>query len=179
MAASKRPVPARLRASRRYALAAVFGAVIFASKIFAPTPMKDSVIVVQALFLGLGALLLTPLGATLVATVGGLLTASYTSQFAFFTIVFAVIYGLLVDGLISIFRARVNETEISAHRFALAITMSTAIIGFIAYGTTIALGLLPRNPPAELFILVGGILSGLMGGYLDVIIWRRAARYFA
>lgn len=167
-----------LSRSRRYALAAVFGAVIFASKIFAPTPMKDSVIVVQALLLGLGALLLTPFGATLVATIGGLLTATYTSQLAFFTVVFAVIYGLLVDGLISIFRARVSKTEISAHRFALAITVSTAVIGFIAYGTTIALSLLPRNPAAEIFILVGGILSGSVGGYLDVIIWRRAARYF-
>jgi hypothetical protein len=141
--------------------------------------MKDSVIVVQALLLGLGALLLTPFGATLVATVGGLLTASYTSHLALFSVVFAVIYGLLVDGLIAIFRARTSETEINAHRFALAITVSTAVIGFIAFGTTVALGLLPRNPPAEVIILIGGILSGLAGGYLDVIIWRRAARYFA
>ena len=169
----------RLSISRRYALAAIFGAIIFTSKIFAPTPMKDSVVVVQALLLGLGALLLTPFGATLVATIGGLLTATYTSQLAFFTVAFAVIYGLLVDGFIKIFRARVNEIEIRAHRFALAITISTAIIGFIAYGTTIVLGLLPRNPVAEIFILAGGIVTGLIGGYLDVVIWRRAARYFA
>ena len=171
--------PVRLSASRRYALAAIFGAIIFTSKIFAPTPMKDSIVVVQALLLGLSALLLTPFGATLVATIGGLLTASYTSQLAVFTVVFAVIYGLLIDGLIRIFRARISETEIRAHRFALAITLSTAIIGLIAYGTTIALGLVPRNPIAEVFILVGGILTGLVGGYLDVVIWRRAARYFA
>ena len=162
--------PVRLSASRRYALAAIFGAIIFTSKIFAPTPMKDSIVVVQALLLGLGALLLTPFGATLVATIGGLLTASYTSQLAIFTVVFAVIYGLLIDGLIRIFRARISETEIRAHRFALAITLSTAIIGLIAYGTTIALGLVPRNPTAEVFILVGGILTGLVGGYLDVVI---------
>jgi hypothetical protein len=91
---------------------------------------------------------------------------------------FAVLYGLLIDGLVRILRARTSETEINAHRFALAVTLGTAIIGFIAYGTTIVLGLLPRNPAAEIFILVGGILSGLVGGYLDVVIWRRAARYF-
>jgi len=170
---------AKLSVSRRYALAAIFGAIIFTSKIFAPTPMKDSVVIVQALLLGLGALLLTPLGATLVATIGGLLTATYSSQLAFFTIAFAMVYGLLVDGLIKILKARVNKVEIRAHRFALAITISTAIVGFIAYGTTIALGLLPRNPAAEMFILAGGITTGLIGGYLDVIIWRRAARYFA
>jgi len=115
----------------------------------------------------------------LVATIGGLLTATYTSQLAVFTVVFAMIYGLLVDGFIRVFRARINQTEIRAHRFALAITISTAIIGFIAYGTTIVLGLLPRNPAAEIFILAGGITTGLIGGYLDVVIWRRAARYFA
>lgn len=171
--------PVSMPSSRRFAMAAIFGAIIFASKAFAPTPMKDSLIVIQALLLGLAALLLTPFGATLVATIGGLLTASYTSQLGLFTITFAVLYGLLIDGLIRILRARTSQTEISAHRFALAITLSTAVIGFIAYGTTIALGLLPRNPPAEVFILVGGILSGLLGGYLDVVIWRRAARYFA
>lgn len=170
--------PVRFPASRRYALAATFGAIIFASKAFAPTPMKDSVIVVQALLLGLGALLLTPFGATLVATIGGLLTAS-TSHLAMFTIAFAVLYGLLVDGTIRILKARINETEINSHRFAFAITLSTGIIGLVAYGTTLALSLLPRNPAAEVFILVGGILSGLVGGYLDVVIWRRAARYFA
>jgi uncharacterized membrane protein len=170
--------PVGLSVSRRYALAAIFGAIIFTSKIFAPTPMKDSVVIVQALLLGLGALLLTPLGATLVATIGGLLTATYTSQLAFFTIAFAVVYGLLVDGLIKLFRARVNKIEIRAHRFAIAITISTAIVGFVAYGTTIALGLLPRNPAAEVFILSGGIITGLIGGYLDVVIWRRAAKYF-
>lgn len=179
MAASSGRVPTKLPSSRRYALAAVFGAVVFASKAFAPSPMKDSLIVIQALLLGLGALLLMPFGATLVATVGGLLTASYTSHLALFTITFAVLYGLLIDGLVRILRARTSETEINAHRFALAVTLSTAIIGFIAYGTTIALGLLPRNPVAEVFILVGGILSGLVGGYLDVVIWRRAGRYFA
>lgn len=171
--------PGRFPASRRYALAAIFGAIVFASKAFAPTPMKDSVIVVQALLLGLGALLLTPFGATLVATIGGLLTASLNPQLALFTVIFAVVYGLLIDALVRLFKARKSETEINAHRFSLAITLSTAIIGFVAYGTTVALGLLPRNPPAEIFILVGGILSGLVGGYLDVVIWHRAARYFA
>jgi uncharacterized membrane protein len=170
--------PARVPASRRYALAAIFGAVIFTSKVFAPTPMKDSFIVIQALLLGLGALILTPLGGTLVATIGGLLTASFNPQLAVFTILFAFIYGLLIDGSIWAMKARANENEIHAHRFALAVTVSTAIIGFVAYGTTIALGLLPRNPSAEVFILVGGIVSGLIGGYLDVIIWRRAAKYF-
>lgn len=175
--ATQAKAPLRLPYSRRLALAAIFGAVIFTSKVFAPTPVKDSVIVVQALLLGLGALLLSPLGATLVATIGGLLTASWNAQLAVFTVAFAAGYGLLIDALIWTFKARTTRTEINARRFTLAITLSTAIIGFIAYGTTVALGLLPRNPTAEVFILAGGILSGLLGGYLGVVVWRRAARY--
>lgn len=139
--------------------------------------MKDSVVVIQALLLGLGALLLSPLRATLVASIGGLLTATWSSQLAFFTVIFATGYGLLIDSLIWIFKARKSDTEVNARRFTLAITLGTALIGLLAYGTTIALGLLPRNPVAEIFILVGGILSGFLGGYLGVIVWRRAGRY--
>ncbi len=163
--------------TRRYALAAIFGAIVFTSKVFAPTPFKDSVVVIQALLLGLGALLAIPLGGTLVATVGGLLTAIWSPQLAVFTILFATGYGLLIDGLIWMFKARKTRTEINTQRFTLAITLSTAIIGLTAYATTIALGLLPRNPTAEVLILVGGILTGLVGGYLGVIVWRRAGRY--
>jgi len=177
VAGSTAKTPFRFPLSRRLALAAVFGAIVFTSKLYAPPPVKDSVVVVQALLLGLGALLLTPLGATLVATIGGLLTASWRPDLALFTIVFAVGYGLLIDGLIWILRARRDHLEISARRFTTAVTLSTASIGLIAYGTTVTLGLLPRNLVAEVFILVGGTVSGLIGGYLAVIVWRRAAKH--
>lgn len=163
--------------SRKFALAAAFGAMIFTSNVFAPTPVKHSLVVIQALLLGLGALLLFPLGGTLVATIGGLLTAAWNSQLAIFTVVFAAVYGLLIDGMIWLLKARKSPTEINVRRFVLAITLSTALIGFLSYGTTIVLGLLPRNPIAEAFILVGGIVSGMVGGYLGVIVWRRAGRY--
>jgi len=165
--------------SRRYALAAIFGAVIFISKIFAPTPIKHSMVLIQALLLGLAALLLSPLGATFVSTIAGLLSASWSSELAVFTLTFAIGYGLLIDGLIWIFKARRSNFEVDAPRFTLAITFSTAIIGLVAYWVTVVLGLLPRNPVAEILILIGGVLSGLAGGYLSVVIWRRAARYFA
>lgn len=139
--------------------------------------MKDSMIVIQALLLGLGALLLSPFGATLVATICGLLTASWSSQLAVLTIIFATRYGLLIDGFIWLLKARISDVELNAHQFTIAITFSTAVIGFLAYGTAIAFGLLRRNLAAEMFILVGGIVSGLVGGHLDVVIWRRARRY--
>lgn len=90
---------------------------------------------------------------------------------AIFTVIFATGYGLLVDGLIWILKARKSDVEVNARRFTLAITLATAIIGLIAYGTTVALKLLPRNSVAEIFIL-----TGLLGGYLGVIVWRRAGR---
>lgn len=180
MTATVGPKPTyRLPASRRLALAAIFGAAIFTSKVFAPSPVKDSMIIVQALLLGLGALLLSPLGATLVATIGGLLTASWNPLLAVFTVLFAIGYGVLVDVLIWALKARTERSDVSTWRFTCAITISTAIIGLVAYGTTVALSLLPRNPIAEAFILLGGTVSGLVGGYLAVIVWRRAAKHVA
>ena len=41
--------------------------------------------------------MLTSLG-TIVAAIGGILTTSFNPQLAVFTIIFAVIYGLLIDG---------------------------------------------------------------------------------
>lgn len=165
------------RSTRRVALAAIFGAIVFTSKVFAPAPYKDAFIVIQALLLGLGALLFIPLGATTVATIGGLLTATWSPQLAVFTVIFAAGYGLLIDSLIWLFKARKSRTEISARRFTLAITLSTVIIGLMAYGTTVALRLVPRNPTAEVFILAAGILTGLVGGYLGVVVWRQAGKY--
>jgi len=82
--------------SRRVALAALFGVLIFISKILVPTPIDKVIVGVQAIFLALSFLLLGFLGATWVALVGGLLTAIWRAPFAPITLMFALLYGLLV-----------------------------------------------------------------------------------
>lgn len=159
---------------RRLALATLFGVLIFVSKTAVPMPIDKAVVVLQALLLALGFLLLGSPGATYVALVGGLLTTLLRMPFAPFTILFALMYGLLVDGLSSIFRVKSSEVHIKAGRLVLSMTLSTALVGLLSYYTTVfALGLLQRNPMLEIIILVTGTISGALGGYLAVFLWRR------
>ncbi len=58
----------------RVALIALFGVIVFVSKVVIPSPIDKMTIVVQALFLILGSLLLRRLGATSVAAIGASLT---------------------------------------------------------------------------------------------------------
>jgi len=169
---------AGLSRSRRVALAALFGSAIFISKILVPSPFDKVLVVFQAMFLGLGAIMLVPLGATLVAVIGGLLTAAWRAPTAFFTVSFAVLYGLLVDGFCLLLKVQSSEGKISTGRLTGAVTISTALVGMASYYiTTFVFQLVPRNQMLEIGILAGGIVSGLVGGYLASLVWRKSIRH--
>ena len=164
--------------SRKVALAAVFGSVVFISKVVLPSPFDKALVVVQAMFLGLGAIMLPPLGATSVALVGGLLTAGWRAPLAIYTVSFAIIYGLLVDGFCSVLRVRHKEGEINRTRLMAAVTVSTALVGMASYYTTTFLfKLIPRNTMFETGILIAGTLSGLAGGYLAALVWQKSVQH--
>ncbi|WP_455285414.1 hypothetical protein [[Eubacterium] cellulosolvens] len=167
---------ARSRRSRRLALAILFAVLVFISKIFLPTPLDKVLIVVQALFLGLGSIMLAPLGATTVSTIGGLLTAAWRAPLAPFTLGFAILYGLLVDAFSMVFK--VKDGSVRVGRLVAAVTVATAISGVASYYTTVyVLSLLPRNIVLEAAILIIGVLSGLGGGYLAGLVWNKAVRH--
>jgi len=167
-----------LSLSRKVALAAFFGLIIFISKLLLPSPIDKALIVVQALFLGLGAIMLAPLGATFVALSGGLLTAVWRAPTAFYTVSFAVIYGLLVDGFYLALKVQQKEGEVSRSRLALAVTVSTGLIGMMSYYVTVfVFQLLPRNLTFEIGMLVAGTLSGLAGGYMAGLVWEKSIRH--
>ena len=160
--------------SRRVALAALFSSIIFISKTALPSPFDKTFVIVQAFFLGLGTLMLAPLGATLIAFTAGLLTAAWRAPMAIYTVTFAVVYGLLVDGFCYALKARSNNEEVRRTRFIAALTVSTVLVGMASYYTTVHLfQFLPRNLALEMGILVAGTLSGLAGGYLGSLIWRK------
>ena len=169
-----------MRRSRRVATGVVFAVVIFISKILLPSPLDKTILVVQATLLGLATIMLNPMGATMVATLGGLLTATWRSSLAPFTIAFDVLYGLLVDGFSTLFKVKSGAGIVSSKKLLAAVTLATALTGMVSYYTTVfVLALIPRNPPMETAIFVIGFLNGLAGGYLASLIWRKAARHFA
>ncbi|MEM3484730.1 MAG: hypothetical protein QXI12_03835 [Candidatus Methanomethyliaceae archaeon] len=84
------PLTDTLPRTKRVAFIALFGVIVFASKII-PTPIDKMFVIVQALLLALGSLLLGRIGATYIATVGGLLTTIWRPSFAPFSLIFAII----------------------------------------------------------------------------------------
>ena len=160
--------------SKRVAVATLFGAVMFTTATILPSPIDKMFIIVHALPLALGALLLRRFGATYVAIVGGVLTALWRTALAPFSFVFALLYGLLVDGFFFIFNVYVDDGTVKTGRMMASMTISTALVGVLSYYVTVlSLNLLQRNFALEVAILVAGTLNGIVAGYLTSIIWNK------
>ena len=158
--------------TKRIAFAAIFGVVIFISKIL-PTPIDKMLIIIQALLLAISSLLLGRMGATYVATIGGLLTTVWKVGFAPFSLIFAVLYGLLVDGFFYVFKVRVPDGDVKTGRLVASLTLSTAAVGLLATHITVSIGLMPMIPNLYLIINVIGIISGAAAGYFASFLWKR------
>lgn len=160
--------------TKKVAVATLFGAVIFVSKTFVPTPIDKMFIVIHALFLALSALLLRRMGATYVAVIGGVLVALWRTALAPLSLGFSILYGLLVDGFFFVFRVSTAFGEVKTGRLVTSMTVCTALVGLLSYYVTVfPLGLLQRNLVLEVSILVIGTLNGTVAGYLASIVWNR------
>lgn len=161
------------------AFAAVFGVVTFMTKIFVPFPVNKMFVVIQALLLAVGALILGKMGATYIALIGGILTALWNPALAPFTISFALLYGLLVDGFFFLFKVDIVEGRVATSRLIAAMTLSTMLVGVSSYYATthlLDLDLIPRNLSIEIIILIMGTISGSTAGYFASLIWNRYLR---
>jgi hypothetical protein len=160
--------------TKRIGVATLFGVAMFVTTTFVPSPMDKMFVAVQAVFLGLGALLLRKLGATYVAVVGGILAASWRGSFAPFTFLFAIIFGLIIDTTFLAFKIYPAHGEVRMGRIVASLTLSTALVGSLSYYVTvILLDLLPRNLILEATIMVVGTLNGIIAGYLVSVIWNK------
>ena len=142
-------------------------------------PYADFLIIVEAPILGISFLILGRGGATYTEIVNGLLQSAVKASFFPFSLILAVMYGALVDLLGTAFRAR--KGDIADSRLMIA-TLGTAsvVTGVIAAYTTIVLGIVPYS--ASLFwvvyipIVIWGVLSGALGGFIAARIWDRNLR---
>jgi len=161
--------------SRRIALVSLFAVIILISKSIFPPPSDDAFVFLQTMLLILSAFLMGPPGATYVSTLSGVLKALLTGPFAPLTVALSVLYGLLVDGFVLIFRARPKGRSVSYTRVVSAATVSTTIEGVVSYVTSVLILQLPipTDPVIDGTILVGGILSGMIGGWLAAFVWKR------
>jgi len=166
--------------TRRISLIALFGVAVFTSKAltaFLPPPIDKMLVAPQALFLALGALLSRRFGGTMVAAIGAVLTIFMKPSLAIFTLAFALIYGILTDGFVLIFHVKTSNGDVRQKRLVFAVTLSTALSGLASYSTSVLLELVLRNPILEIIVFVGGVINGLLGGYIAVLMWRKALRH--
>ncbi len=161
--------------SRRIALVSLFAVIVFISKSVLPPPSDDAFVFFQTMLLILSAFLMGPPGATYTSTLSGVLKAMVTGSFAPLTVALAVLYGLLVDGSVLLFRARPKGRSVSYARVVGAAAVSTTIEGVVGYVSSVLVLQLPipNDPVIDMSILVGGIVSGLIGGWLAAFVWKR------
>ena len=160
--------------TKKVTLAILFGVLIFLSKVLMPFPLDKMFIVLHALLLVLGNLLLGKLGATYVAIVGGVLTAIWKTALGAFSFAIALLYGLLVDSFITLFKINPAEGNKITARLIAATTISTAIIGLLGfYMTVFVFKLIQRNPILEVTMLIVGGFNGTVAGYSASILWNK------
>ncbi len=162
--------------SRKLITATLFGVVIAVLKGPFQPPYADFLIIVEAPILGLSFLLLGRGGATYTEVVNGLLQSGVKASFFPLSLVVAVLYGVLVDVLGTAFRAREGE-HTSSKSMVATLGIASIITGVLAAYTSITLGIIPYNPSllyiVYIPIVIWGILSGALGGFISARIWER------
>jgi hypothetical protein len=162
--------------TRNLALAIIFGVMIFIFETLLPTPMDKAFTFFQAMLLSLGYLLIGVPGATFISLIGGSLTAIWRAPLAPFTIGFALLFGGLIDVFCFVFGARDSKGNVRQKRLILAVALSTMITGYSGYYMTITFKIMELDPALGNVILIAGIISGIVGGYLSLILWKRILR---
>ncbi len=159
--------------TRNLTLAIVFGVMIFIFETLLPTPMDKAFTFFQAMLLSLSYLLIGVPGATFTSLIGGSLTAIWRAPLAPFTIGFALLFGGLIDLFCFVFGARDRNGNVRQMRLISAVTLSTMITGLAGYYLTVEFELMPMDPTLGMIILISGILSGIVGGLLSMVLWKK------
>ncbi len=172
--------------TRKLATATLFGVVIAVVKAPFTFPVTDYLIIVEVPILALSFLLLGRGGATYTGLVNGVLQSAFKVSFFPYDLLFAVSYGLLVDVFGTLLKVR-SEGETRTRRLAGALGLASTVLGVSIAYVFIALNLSPGinlsgystagvveivYPP----IVVWGVISGVVGGFLSARLWERNLR---
>jgi hypothetical protein len=131
-------------------------------------------VLVQALTFALASLLTRGWGATYTSVVNGVLLSVLRIGFFPFSIIFSVIYGLLIDSLFRVFEIKTGEDNPVKTRLVIySLTLSSAITGLVSMYLSVLIGIMPMNLTLYLIVLVAGILNGAVAGYFTSLIWNK------
>lgn len=163
--------------SRRIALGAIFGVLILVTNGFIPAPTSDFLIVLQSLLLALSYLVVGRGGASYVGFVSGALITVVKLGFFPVDLLFATLFGVLVDVLATQLHV-VRDGKASTARLAVTMMFSTGVVGLGAFYVSViafpsAFTAVPHDPVTDVTILAFGVLSGAVAGAIAARLWNR------
>jgi len=165
------------RSTRKIALGAVFGAMILVTNGFIPAPDSDFLIIIQSLLLALSFLIVGKGGASYVGIVSGILITAVKVGFFPVDLVFATLFGVMVDVLGVAFRVQKDGRAISS-RLAAAMMVSTGLVGLGAFYVSViafpsSFTDVPHDPITDATILIFGVISGAGAGLIAARLWNK------
>jgi hypothetical protein len=172
--------------SRKLITATIFGVVIAVIKAPFTFPVTDYLIIIEVPILALSFLLLGKGGATYTGLVNGVLQSAVKVTFFPYDLIFAVSYGALVDLFGTLLNVR-GEGKTNTRRLVVALGLASTVLGvgiayvFLALNLSSSLGLTSYSTETLLEvvyvpIVIWGILSGALGGYISARIWEKNLR---
>jgi len=157
----------------RLFIAALFGSIIFVTRLFVPSPIDKMLIAVDAVLLALSALFIKKVGATYAGAVGGALTGLLRPSLLPFSLIYAFLYGLMVDAFLFFFKVDATSEGVSRNRLIVAMAMNTLLMGFITYyASTIFPQLILWSPAMDMLVAFMGPVTGAVAGYAASYLWN-------
>jgi len=158
----------------RLFIAALFGSIIFVTRLFVPPPIDKMLIAVDAVLLALSALFIKKVGATYAGAVGGALTGLWRPSLLPFSLIYAFLYGIMVDASLFLFKVNATTEGVSRNKLMAAMAVNTLLIGFITYyASTVFPQLILWSPIMDMVVAFIGPVTGAVAGYAAAYLWNK------
>ncbi len=158
----------------RLFIIALFGSIMFVTRMFVPAPIDRMLIAVDAVLLALSTLFVKKVGATYVGAVGGILTSLWRPTLIPFSIIYALIYGAIVDASAFLFKVKATNEGVNRNKLMAAMAFSTLLIGFISYyATTMFPQIIQAYAAIDMIVAFMGPVTGAVAGYAAAYLWNR------
>jgi hypothetical protein len=155
-------------------IVALFGSIMAVTRLFVPSPIDKILIVVDAILLALSALFVKNVGATYVGAAGGTLTSLLRPTLIPFSIVYTIVFGLLVDISFLLFKVKATNEGVDRNKLIIAMAVSTLLIGFISYyATTQFPQLIWQTQTMDMMVAFFGPATGAVAGYATAYLWNK------
>lgn len=161
----------------RLIIVALFGSIMAVTRLFVPSPVDKILIAVDAILLALSALFVRNIGATYVGTAGGTLTSLLRPTLIPFSIIYAILFGVLVDISLMLFKVKATSEGVNRNKLMMAMAISTLLIGFISYyATTQFPQLIWQTQVMDMMVAFFGPVTGAVAGYAASYLWNKYLR---